>query len=172
MADFGMLNCFSFWNLAVVFVCYTLSDIGSVYGGPFLYIPYNGTRPNNTVAREVCKSYRNCELAVIDTQSEYDRMYAYFNDTLGENFTLPTAVWIGLYWIDVTGLGNYTHFWEKSGQLEELTWSYWDGGEPNDPGSEDCARIHTNMYMRSIECYRSYDILCEGTGKCLDWLID
>ena len=94
----------------------------------------------------------------------------------GAGFTLPTAIWIGLYWIDVTGLGNYVHFWEKSGQLEELTWSYWDSTEPNNEGSEQCVRIHTNMFMRTIDCGGSYDILCEGTGwfclfVCLFWFV-
>ncbi|XP_045161714.2 uncharacterized protein LOC123526562 [Mercenaria mercenaria] len=92
-------------------------------------------------------------------------MYAYFDKTLGANFTLPSAIWIGLYWVDVTGLGNYTHFWETSGTMKDLTWSKWDAGEPNGAGTENCGRIHTNMYFRTIQCSGNYDILCEGTGS-------
>lgn len=78
---------------------------------------------------------------------------------------LPAAVWIGLYWLDVTGLGNYSYMWKTGGSTQPFTWAKWDGGEPNGLGYENCARIHTNLYYRSIQCSGGYDVLCEGTGS-------
>lgn len=70
-----------------------------------------------------------------------------------------------MFWVDTFGNGTYTHFWESCYGTFKLDWSYWDVGEPNGMGYEVCTRIHTNMYMRTIGCSGSYDVLCEKIGE-------
>ncbi|XP_052223763.1 uncharacterized protein LOC127839435 isoform X1 [Dreissena polymorpha] len=132
----------------------------SVLGGEFMHLTLAaGSRLNYTQAQQQCMEAGYHDLAVVDSQTEYDRMIEYFKTQYGVGFVLPSDFWIGSFW-EYDGT-NWTSVWPMCDTVIPVTWAVWDNGEPDSIGIQTCNRIHSTLKYRTYYCYGLYDALCE-----------
>lgn len=72
--------------------------------------------------------------------------------------TLPSAVWTGLY--------NDISSWRWSYQDENLTFSTWYPGEPNNnDGKQECGFMYKEAF-NDMSCYKLFHFFCFNGKKC------
>ncbi|XP_052820291.1 uncharacterized protein LOC128246135 [Mya arenaria] len=129
--------------------------------GDLLHLAFNASaRLNNTMAKAACQEAGYGDLAIIDSQSEYDRVLDYFNSTYGPGYIPPDDFWINAYWVEIAP-GNFTWYWEKCGENVLAAWAIWAAGEPDGIGTQLCSRITRGLVYRTIFCTNTFDALCE-----------
>ncbi|CAJ1073608.1 uncharacterized protein LOC117806483 [Xyrichtys novacula] len=118
----------------------------------------NQVRRSWSDARAFCK-LRGGDLTVIDSREEHMAIYM-----LIRNYRDPRAmISISGFWIGLTDMDNEGDWRWLNGA--RLTDSYWNTGEPNDMGQEDCAAT----YPRDNPFFAWNDAPC---GHDLKWICE
>ncbi|XP_040055997.2 C-type lectin domain family 4 member E [Gasterosteus aculeatus] len=111
-------------------------------------------------AREFCRN-KGADLAVIDTREKLMAIHSLINNNHNPSLDVSmTGFWIGLRDVEEEGIWK----WLDGTRLTE---GYWNDGEPNNSGNEDCAATYPrgNPFQAWNDAPCSYDLkwICQGT---------
>jgi len=117
-----------------------------VNGDIFYYLPNSIPRE---LARQVCQTqFWGGDLAWFETQKVQDQV------RVALDAVAPGAeVWFGLNDLDAEGV----YVWADG---SPTSYTDWAGGQPNNSGEQDCARMLGDGKWNDTECANSYPALC------------
>ncbi|XP_055045995.2 putative C-type lectin domain family 20 member A [Misgurnus anguillicaudatus] len=98
-------------------------------------------------AQAYCRQNHN-DLATVQSNEDWTRLHE-----IVKNNTMSSVAWTGLY--------NDINSWRWSYKNENITFTYWCTGEPDNwYGKEECSTLSTVLGWTDRNCMRLYPLLC------------